>query len=86
MNQLQKAQRVLISQGKSKLLAETTLKDYQSRLAALCDSDGKVSPDAPAAFLAIWSEHCEAMKATDETTDEAEDKPAEITTDDTSDE
>lgn len=73
MDKLKKAERVLVSQGKSKLLAQSALAPYLDRLAALCGDDGKVVADTPAKFEAIWFEHIDklnAAKATDETTDE----------------
>lgn len=72
MNKLKKAERVLVSQGRSKLLASSTMAQYVDRLAALCNDDGTLKPDTPARFEAVWYEHIDRLnelKATDAETE-----------------
>lgn len=68
MNNIQRAKRVLASQGKSVLLATGSMAGRVDELAALCSESGVVSPDAPKAFERIWHQHTAEMdqqKATD---------------------
>lgn len=72
LTELQRAERVLTSQGMSRLLARTALASYLDRLAELCSAEGVLASDAKTRFAAIWQEHVlllNEQKATDETTD-----------------
>lgn len=46
--------------------------DRIDRLSELVDEKGAIAPDCRQSVDAIWAEHVEAMKGTDETTDKAE--------------
>ena len=73
LNKLQRARRVLVSQGKAPVLAESSLSSRLDEIAALCSESGQVSASAASQFERIWHEHVMELNAQKATDSELED-------------
>lgn len=63
LTEVQRAKRVLISQGKAAVLVTSSLKERLSEIAALCGEDGRVKSGAAEAFARIWNDHITTLNA-----------------------
>jgi hypothetical protein len=68
LDELSRATRVAATQGKCQGDVEAMAPELVARLAAACDSEGKMLPGYREEFVAVWDAFLESMKATEEPT------------------